>query len=143
MNKIFHKKNNKEIASGRKLRCGAKKIFYRKLIRDKIPEKMTRVGAAYAVRKLGKKEFEKELLKKVGEEASGLLAAKNKAEIIEELADVLDVAEEIRQHWKIKPSCLKAKQKENTAKKGGFKKKIFLVWSEDTGYQTNERKYKK
>lgn len=120
-----------------------KKIFYRKLIRDNIPAKMDRVGAAYEIRKLGKKEFEKELLKKVGEEASGLLTAKNKTDIIEELTDVLDVAEEIRRHWKIKLSCLRARRKENAAKKGGFKKKIYLVWSEDTGYKTNETKYKK
>lgn len=120
-----------------------KKTYYRKLIRDKIPQKMDRVGAAYEIRKLGKKEFEKELLKKVGEEASGLLTAKNKKELIEELADVLDVIEEIRRYWKIKPSCLLKSQKENALKKGGFKKKIYLVWSEDNGYRTNERKYKK
>lgn len=120
-----------------------KKIFYRKIIRDKIPAKMIRIGAAFEIRKLGKKEFEKELLKKVGEEASGLLSAKNKGDIIEELADVLDVADEVRRHWKIKPSCLAVKQRENAAKKGGFKKRIYLVWSEDTGYKTNERKYRK
>jgi len=125
------------------LKVNMKKIFYQKLIRDKIPEKMTRVGAAFEIRHLGKKEFEKELLKKVGEEASGLPKAKKKEEIIEELADVLDVVEEVRRHWKIKPSCLRTKQKENFVKKGGFKKKIFLVWSEDNGYRTNERKYKR
>jgi len=42
---------------------------------------MTRVGAAFEIRHLGKKEFEKELLKKVGEEASGLPKAKKKEEI--------------------------------------------------------------
>ena len=120
-----------------------KKIFYRKLIRDRIPAKMDRVGAAYEIRRMGKNEFERELLKKVGEEASGLPNTKNKLEIIEELADILDVAEEVRKHWKIKPSCLRTKQKENALKKGGFRKKIFLVWSEDTGYKTNERRYKK
>jgi predicted house-cleaning noncanonical NTP pyrophosphatase (MazG superfamily) len=119
-----------------------KKIFYRKLIRDNIPVKMDRVEAAYETRKMGKKEFKRELLKKVGEEASGLLAAKNKKELIEELADVLDVIKEIRKHWEIKPSCIRKSQKENARKKGGFKKKIYLVWSEDTGYRTNERKYK-
>lgn len=118
------------------------KIYYHKLIREKIPAAIDRVGAAYKIRKLGKKEFEKELLKKVGEEASGLLAAKNKKEIIEELADVLDVVEEVRRHWKIKPSCLRSAQKENALKKGGFKKRIYLVWSGDTGYRTNERRYK-
>jgi predicted house-cleaning noncanonical NTP pyrophosphatase (MazG superfamily) len=119
-----------------------KKIFYRKLIRDKIPSKMDRVGAAYETRKMGKKEFERELLKKVGEEASGLLAAKDKKELIEELADILDVIEEIRKRWRIKPSCIRKSQKENTRKKGGFEKKIYLAWSEDTGYRTNERRYK-
>lgn len=120
-----------------------KKIFYRKLIRDKIPQKMDRVGAAYEIRKLGKEEFEKELLKKVGEEASGLLAAKEKEAIIEELADVLDVVDEIRRLKKIKSSCIRKKQKENAEKKGGFKKKIYLVWSEDTGYKTNETRNNK
>ncbi len=120
-----------------------KKVYYRKLIRDLIPAKMDRVGVAHETRKLGKHEFEKELLKKVGEETSGLETAKNKKEIIEELADVLDVVEEVIKHWKIKPSCLREKQKENARKKGSFKKRIFLVWSEDDGYKTNERRYRR
>lgn len=120
-----------------------KKIFYRKLIRDKIPEKMTRVGAAFEIRHLGKKKFEKELLKKVGEEASGLLKAKNKKDLIEELADVLDTVDEIKRFKKIKTSEIQEMQKENIRKKGGFQKRIYLVWSEDTGYRTNERKYKR
>jgi predicted house-cleaning noncanonical NTP pyrophosphatase (MazG superfamily) len=120
-----------------------KKIYYNKLIRDKIPEKMKRAGAAFEIRKLGKKEFEKELLKKVEEEASGLVAAKNNQEIIEELADVLDAVEEVRRIKKIKPSCVKKAQKENVIKKGGFRERIFLVWSEDTGYKTNEKTGKK
>ena len=101
---------------------------------------MDRVGAAYETKKLGKREFEKELLKKVGEETSGLLAARNKKELTEELADVLDVVDEIRRIKKIKPSCIRKIQKENDRKKGGFKKKIYLVWSEDTGYMTNEKR---
>lgn len=120
-----------------------KKVYYRKLIRDKIPEKMTRVGAAFEIRKLGKKKFEKELLKKVSEEASGLLTARNKNGLVEELADVLDVVDEIRRFKKIKTSEIQKAQKENTRKKGGFRKRIYLVWSEDNGYRTNEKKYQK
>lgn len=120
-----------------------KKIYYRKLIRDRIPEKMERAGAAYKVRRLRKKEFEKELIKKVEEEASGLQRAGNKIELVEELADVLDVVEEIKKVKKIKVQEINKAQKENDKKKGGFKKKIFLVWSEDTGYRTNERKCRK
>jgi predicted house-cleaning noncanonical NTP pyrophosphatase (MazG superfamily) len=124
-----------------RLKIQMKKIFYRKLIRDKIPEKMTRVGAAFEIRKLGKKEFEKELLKKVGEEASGLLKAKNKKDLIEELADILDAVNEIRRFKKIKTGEIQEVQRESARKKGGFRKRIYLVWSEDTGYRTNERKY--
>jgi len=117
-----------------------KKTFYNKLIRDKVPVKMTRVGAAYEIRKLGKKEYERELLKKVGEEASGIPKARNKAELVEELADVLDVVEEIKRVRRIRTSEIVKQQRENAAKKGGFKKRIFLVWSENNGYRTNERK---
>jgi predicted house-cleaning noncanonical NTP pyrophosphatase (MazG superfamily) len=49
-----------------------KKIHYNKLIRDNIPEKMTRLGAAFETRILTQQEFKLELLKKVGEEASAL-----------------------------------------------------------------------
>jgi len=117
-----------------------RKIFYRKLIRDKIPAKMDRAGAAHDIKKLNQKDFEKELLRKVGEEASGLLSARSKKELIEELADVSDVLDEIRRIKKIKPSCIRKAQAENARQKGSFKKRIFLVWSEDTGYRTNEKR---
>ena len=119
MKKTYTRKNKGEKSSKVNLKCGTRKIFYRKLIRDKIPEKMTRVGAAFEVRELGKREFEKELLKKVGEEASGLLSARNKSELVEELADVLDVIEEIMGLKKIKSSEI---QKRMPTKKGDFEK---------------------
>ena len=49
-----------------------KKIYYNKLIRDKIPEKIKKSGGDFKARKLKPKEFEKELIKKAGEEADGL-----------------------------------------------------------------------
>ena len=101
---------------------------------------MDRVGAAYEIRELGRKEFEKELLKKVEEEASGLTKTRNKQELVEELADVLDVVEEIKKVKKIKPEEIIKAKKDNAKSKGGFKKRIYLVWSEDTGYKTNEKR---
>ena len=120
-----------------------KKVYYNKLIRDKIPERIIECGGDYKVRKLKDKEFAKELLKKVGEEASGLLAAKTKSDIIKEIADVVDVIEEIIKVKGISNQEIKKQQQENKKLKGGFKKKLFLYWSSDTGYKTNEVRYSK
>jgi len=117
-----------------------KKIYYNKLIRDKIPEEIIAWGGESETIRLSKSEFEKELIKKVGEEASGLLAAKNKKELVAELADVVDVIEEILKVKNISKKELAQEQKKNFDKKGGFAKKLFLVWSSNTGYKTNEKK---
>lgn len=119
-----------------------KKIHYNKLIRDKIPEKIKNKGSDCRVRILEDEEFEQELLKKVGEEGSGLEAAESKQEIIEELADVLDVIDEIKKIKGITDVDIRAAQKKAYEKKGGFNEKIFLEWSSDDGYKTNERRYK-
>jgi predicted house-cleaning noncanonical NTP pyrophosphatase (MazG superfamily) len=73
-----------------------KKIFFDKLIRDKIPERISESGGKYLCRKLNEKVFTRELLKKVAEEADGLVTAKGRKGIIDELGDVLDVVDEIK-----------------------------------------------
>lgn len=120
-----------------------KKIYYNKLIRDNIPEKIRRNGGDYKINKLGRKAFEIELLKKVGEEASGLVASKSKEELVSELADIVAMIEEIKKVKHISSKQISKALKENFNRKGGFNKKLFLVWSSDTGYKTNERKNKK
>lgn len=120
-----------------------KKIHYNKLIRDKIPEAMDKDGAGYKVKKLNKKQFRKELLKKVGEEASALPNLKNKKEISKEIADVIAVINEIKAEFNISDKEIKNELKKAHKRKGGFKKKLYLYWSDNTGYRTNEKKYKK
>jgi len=117
------------------------KIHYNKLIRDKIPEKIKSKGADLKTKRLKSKEYEKELIQKVGEEASGLLSAKNKKELISELADVIDVIEEIKKLKRITNLEIKKAQKEAFKIKGGFNKRLFLFWSSDDGYRSNERRY--
>ena len=77
-----------------------KKIYYHKLIRDRIPDFIKKKDTRYAVKKLSTKRFEEELYKKVGEEATGLLSAKNKQELASELADIHEVLETIRKYKK-------------------------------------------
>ena len=98
------------------------KIYYNKLVRDKIPQVIRKNGGDFKIKKLSNKEFEKELIRKVGEEASGLLSAKDKSGLIPELADVLDVIEEIKRLKSITNQEIKRAQIVAYDKKGGFKK---------------------
>ncbi len=118
-----------------------KKIYYNKLVRDKIPDKIIKSGGSFEIRRMEEEEFETELLKKAGEEASGLMNAMGKKEIISELGDILDVLDEIKKHFKISDYAVKKSRKEEMSVKGGFQKRFFLIWSEDTGYKSNERRY--
>lgn len=120
-----------------------RKIYYNKLIRDKIPQVMESRGARYKIRRLSLKHLKIELLKKVVEEASGLLNSKTRDEIADGLGDVLAVINEIKKVFKITDREINLAMKNAFAKKGGFKKKLYLIWSEDTGYRTNERRYVK
>ncbi len=117
-----------------------KKVYYNKLIRDKIPAKMERLSVQFETRTLPTGEFATELLKKVEEEASALVHAKTQKELVEELADVQDVIDEIKKVKKISTVEMERAQEMNKEKKGGFKKRLFLLWSEDNGYKTNEKR---
>jgi predicted house-cleaning noncanonical NTP pyrophosphatase (MazG superfamily) len=118
----------------------AGKVYYRKLIRDKIPEKIASAGATCSVRTLSPEEYESALLAKVEEEASGVAAATSRAVLIDELADVLAVIQEIRLFRDISDEELEAAYRKGFEKKGGFTKRLFLEWSSDDGYTSNEKK---
>ena len=119
-----------------------KRIYYRKLLRDKIPKRISQSGGKYVVKTLSVFSFKKELLKKVEEEASGLANAKVKSEIVAESGDLLDVLGEVRKAFGITPAQLKNSRKKEMERKGGFSKRTYLLWAEDTGYRSNEKKGK-
>lgn len=105
-----------------------KKYYHQKLIRDKIPEKIKAGGDDYKTRILSKAEFEKELKKKLVEESKETSYAPKK-ELLNELSDVLELTKSIASHYKISFSKVEMFQEEKRKKRGGFKKKLFLVWS--------------
>ncbi len=121
----------------------AKKIYYNKLIRDKVPNTIKNRGFRCKTSKLSLKRFKRELLKKVGEEASSLPKLKSKKEIANELADIMAVIDELKKTYQISESLIKSEIKNNNRKKGGFKKRLFLFWSQDYKYRTNEKRYLK
>lgn len=109
-----------------------KKYYHQKLIRDKIPEKIKESGDDYETRVLGKVEFERELKKKLIEESKEL-AESPKEKLLNELADVLELTKSIASHYKIPFSKVEKFQEEKRKKRGGFKKRLFLVWSTGKG----------
>ena len=116
-----------------------KKLHFNRLIRDGIIDKMDFKKLEYKVKKLSQKDFIKELKAKIPEEAEGVINSKNKKELIKELADLVFVIEEVKKTLKIKPLEFKKAMEENIKKKGGFKKKMYLYWTSDDGYKTNEK----
>lgn len=117
-----------------------KKIYYNKLIRDSIPERIRESGADFGVKELSDEEFEKELVKKVEEEASALPKARTKEELVSELGDVLDVIDEIKKLKGISEEELAASRAKEFERKGGFAKRLFLFWTTDSGYRSNEKR---
>jgi predicted house-cleaning noncanonical NTP pyrophosphatase (MazG superfamily) len=105
-----------------------RKVFHRKLIRDKIPQVIEASGDKYEVRVMGKREFEKELKKKLVEEASELFEVKKK-DLLNEMADVLELLKSISEFYKIDFKLVEEKQVQKRKQRGGFKKRLFLIWS--------------
>lgn len=69
-----------------------KKVYYNKLVRDGIKEKIERLGEECSVRVIvDEAEFEQELLKKVMEEANALAHVRNREEFLAEYCDLMVV----------------------------------------------------
>lgn len=103
--------------------------YYNKLIRDTVPDVMDAKGVSYEIGYLDDADFLRELLKKASEEAKELTEAKDRAEVILEMGDLIDVLEALRNEYGIADEELLASRERQWEKKGGFAKRIFLYWS--------------
>lgn len=115
------------------------KVFYNKLVRDRIKEKIEGKGEACEVRAIvDDQEFEQELLKKVREEAHALSEVRSREEFLGEYADLMAVLDALTAHLEFSEADIKLALTENMEKKGGFKSRHFLHWSDDSNYKSNE-----
>lgn len=115
------------------------RIYYNKLVRDKIQDKIEGQGEACAVRVItDPDEFTQELCKKIREEADGLAHARSRAEFLGEYADLMVVLDALSATLDISEAELKVAMEENIEKKGLYKLQHFLHWSNDSGYKSNE-----
>lgn len=106
-----------------------KKHFHKKLVRDKIPEIIKKRGGECEHFVLNDKEFRKLLKEKLVEESKEVVSA-NRKELVNELADVLQLVKSLGEAYKIPFSDIEKYRKSKGKKAGTFKKRIFLVWSD-------------
>jgi predicted house-cleaning noncanonical NTP pyrophosphatase (MazG superfamily) len=104
-----------------------KEITYNKLIRDKIPEITKAKGIESVTRVLNNKEYILELRKKILEEAKELNEESGNKNLVEELADIQEIIDAILVAKNIKTSEFRKIQTTKRQKRGGFKKKLFLI----------------
>lgn len=115
------------------------KVFYNKLIRDRIKEKIEANGETCDVRQItDAAEFQQELLKKVAEEANALARARSREEFIDEYADLMVVLDTLTALLELSEAEITLALQENLEQKGGYQERLFLNWSDDSGYQSNE-----
>lgn len=116
-----------------------KKVYYNKLVRDLIQAKIERRGEGYSIRTIeDPDEFEQELLKKVTEEAAALAAASSRQEFLSEYADLMVVLDALTHHLEFSEADIKTALADNVEKKGFYKNRHFLHWSEAGDYKSNE-----
>lgn len=105
-------------------------VKYNKLIRDRIPEIIKKAGWKPTVRKLKKAEFLKALKKKVLEEARELIRAKDKKGVINEIVDIQELIDTLTSEIGLSKPQIKKLQAVKRKKRGGFKKRLFLIKEE-------------
>jgi predicted house-cleaning noncanonical NTP pyrophosphatase (MazG superfamily) len=99
---------------------------YNKLIRDKIPEIIRNNNAVPKISELSAEEFKIALNEKLLEEARELAEAKSNEEILNELADILEVAEAVAKNNNITSEEIIKRKDEKKQERGAFEKKLFF-----------------
>ena len=103
---------------------------YNKLIRDRILKIIKEDGEKPYFRILNKKQYLKEIKKKILEEAKELIKAKNEKEIINEIVDIQELIDVLISQLGLTKLKIQKHEKIKNKKRGGFKKRLFLIKTE-------------
>ena len=113
------------------------KYIYNKLVRDKIPQRISKVEGKKANYKiLNEKQYMDELNKKVIEEAHEFIEENS----VEELGDLMEVISTIMKIKNITTKDVRKAMEEKRDKKGGFNNKIYLIDVEQENRDKKEEK---
>lgn len=119
----------------------SERIFYNKLCRDKIPEIIRAKGFDCEVREMDDEEYRREIVRKVFEEASGVSNHDDHAHLVSEVADVIITLEALKRAFNISEEEMHSAVVKNLAEKGSYDRHLYLSWSSDTDYVTNEKTF--
>jgi predicted house-cleaning noncanonical NTP pyrophosphatase (MazG superfamily) len=95
------------------------KIYYNKLVRDGIPDELTSLGRAFETRVMDDVEYEREVLKKVSEEAIELGLAQDHDSAVKEVADLFDIIDVLVELKGISRDEIEAAREKKLEKRGG------------------------
>jgi predicted house-cleaning noncanonical NTP pyrophosphatase (MazG superfamily) len=123
---------------------------FNKLVRDRLPDIYEELGQRITWRRLIGRELLKRLRDKLVEEAAEIpIESEDRETIIDELADVEQVTDDIKERLDISDEEVKLAKEKKFAKKGGFSEGIFVEVIElDDGdewveyYRREPKKYK-
>jgi len=101
--------------------------FYNKLIRDNIPSIIEKDNKISIVTVLDDKQFLTELKKKLIEESKEVVNTETRDELINELADIQEIIDKLKEVYIIDQDEIVAVQSKKAQKNGKFDKKLFLI----------------
>jgi len=107
------------------------RVTFRKLVRDKIPQLIERSGRRPRYHTLTKEDRWEALRNKLNEEVDELHAAKDPEEVLEEVADVLEVLLAMVYEAGYIDADLELRAKQKRREKGSFDKFVWLESVED------------
>lgn len=99
---------------------------YNKLVRDKIPEIIKENGEVPITRILTDEEYSIELIRKLKEEYEEVVNSKTRKELLEELADMVEVISAISLNNNSNLDEVLKLTLEKREKRGGFQARIYL-----------------
>ena len=115
------------------------RVYYNKLVRDGIPEIIRSKGEDFSVRTLtDRQEFVQELFKKIQEEANALAHVRSKEDFLQEYIDLSLVIETLLTELGVTAADLQSARQANIERKGLYEDRLFLLWSDDASYKSNE-----
>jgi predicted house-cleaning noncanonical NTP pyrophosphatase (MazG superfamily) len=105
------------------------RIEYNKLIRDRIPEIINQDGKQFAIEIMNPNQYRQALLAKLSEEADETRTAVEE-NLATEIADLLEVIDSLLELSGVEWERVKTIQSQRRLDRGGFDKRIRLLWVE-------------
>ena len=116
------------------------KIYYNKLCRDKIPEIIRGKGFDCEVREVtDDDEYKREIVRKIYEEASGVTNHEGREHMVTEIADLMITLDSVKKAFAISDEEISSAVTRSLEEKGSYERRLYLSWSSDTEYQSNEK----